>query len=121
MFSSFFRQSGHSRQRPAAEEFERSAATGRDVRDAILDARLFHGGQYRRMRYKEVGQVLWRRGSRRRPLRLFVLAPTPYRNTKAGRRYYREKAFLLCDDNRLAAKALLQAYLGRRKDSFVNE
>jgi hypothetical protein len=42
-------------------------------------------------------------------LRLFVLAPTPYRKTKIGRRYYREKAYLLCDDNQLAAKALLQA------------
>ena len=42
-----------------------------------------------------------------------MLAPTPYRKTKTGRRYYREKAYLLCDDNNLAAKVLLQAYFDR--------
>ena len=77
------------------------------------EAKIFHGGKYRRVRYKEVSQVLWQRGGGRRLLRLFVLAPTPYRNTKAGRRYYRQKAYLLCDDNNLAAKDLLQAYFDR--------
>jgi hypothetical protein len=77
------------------------------------EARIFHGGKYRRVRYKEVGNVLWRGGGGRRRLHLLVLAPTPYRKTKAGRRYYREKAYLLCDDNELAAKALLQAYFDR--------
>lgn len=57
--------------------------------------------------------MLWRRGGGRRRLRLLVLAPTPYRKTKAGRRYYREKAYLLCDDNEVAVKALLQAYFDR--------
>jgi alpha-mannosidase len=68
---------------------------------------------YRRVRYKEGREVLWRRGGHRRRLRLFVPAPTAYRKTKAGRPYYREKAFLLCDDNPLAAKELLQAYFDR--------
>jgi hypothetical protein len=77
------------------------------------EAKIFHGGKYRRVRYKEVCQVLWQRGGGRRLLRLFVLAPTPYRKTKAGRRYYRQKAYLLCDDNDLAAKDLLQAYFDR--------
>jgi DDE superfamily endonuclease len=77
------------------------------------EVRLFHGGKYRRVRYKEVSEVLWRRGGLRRRLRLLVLAPTAYRKTKAGRPYYREKAFLLCDDTQLAAKALLQAYFDR--------
>ena len=38
-----------------------------------------------------------------------MLAPTPYRKTKEGQFYYRQKADLLCDDNQLAAKELLQA------------
>ena len=77
------------------------------------EVKIFHGARYRRVRYKEVSQVLWQRGGGRRLLRLFVLAPTPYRKTKAGRRYYRKKAYLLCDDNILAAKELLQAYFDR--------
>jgi hypothetical protein len=75
--------------------------------------RLFHGGTYRRVRYKEVNDVLWRRGGRQRRLRLLVLAPTAYRKTKAGRPYYREKAYLLCDDTQMPAKAVLQAYFDR--------
>ena len=77
------------------------------------EVKIFHGGRYRTVRYKEVSEVLWQRGGGRRLLRLFVLAPTPYRKTKTGRRYYREKAYLLCDDNKLAAKVLLQAYFDR--------
>lgn len=76
------------------------------------EARIFHGGRYRRVRYKEVRQVLWRHGGRRRLLRLFVLAPTRYRKTKASY-YYRQKAYLLCDDQETAAKTLLQAYFDR--------
>jgi hypothetical protein len=85
----------------------------KDARHPWKEVRLFHGGRYRRVRYKEVGEVLWRHGGRQRRLRLLVLAPTAYRKTKAGRCYYREKAYLLCDDNELAAKALLQAYFDR--------
>jgi hypothetical protein len=60
-----------------------------------------------------VSSVLWRRGGGRRPLRLLVLAPTPYRRTKAGRRYYRRRAYLLGDESALTAKTLLQAYFDR--------
>ena len=88
-------------------------AVYKDASRPWKEVRLFHGGKCRRVRYKEVRQVLWRRGGGRRPLRLFVLAPTPYRKTKAGRPYYRQKAFLLCDDHQLAAKELLQAYFDR--------
>jgi hypothetical protein len=36
-----------------------------------------------------------------------------YRKTKAGQVNYREEAYLLCDDNNLSAKKLLQAYFDR--------
>jgi hypothetical protein len=77
------------------------------------EATIFHGSKFRKIRFKEVRQVLWQRGGGRRLLRLFVLAPTPYRKTKEGKFYYRRKAYLLCDDNQLAAKVLLQAYFDR--------
>lgn len=77
------------------------------------ETKIFHSSKYRRVRYKEVGQVLWRRGGGRRLLRLFVVAPVPYRKTKAGQLNYREVAYLLCDDHHLSAKKLLQAYFDR--------
>lgn len=45
-------------------------------------------------------------------LRLFVLAPTRYRTTKAHY-YYRQKAYVLSDDNETPARTLLQAYFDR--------
>ena len=53
--------------------------------------------------------------TRRWPTAFAALCPRahPYRKTKEGQFYYRQKAYLLCDDNQLAAKELLQAYFDR--------
>lgn len=75
--------------------------------------KLFYGGKRRKIRYKEVPQVLWQGGARKRPLRLFVIAPTPYRKRKSGRLYYRDPAYLLCTDLTSAARQLLQIYFDR--------
>jgi hypothetical protein len=76
-------------------------------------ARIFHGGQWRDVRYKEINPVYWRTGSARRPLRLLVVAPVPYSSGKGQRKYYREPAFLLTTDLHRPAAVLLQAYFDR--------
>jgi hypothetical protein len=81
-------------------------------------ARIFHGGRWRQVRYKEVKSVLWEGGARRKLLRLFVLAPTPYLKSKHGRRYYREKAFLLTDDLQTETRLLLQDYFDHFEIEF---
>ena len=43
-----------------------------------------YSGKRRKIRYKEVAVVYWRGGARRRPLRLFVIAPTPYRKRQSA-------------------------------------
>jgi DDE superfamily endonuclease len=78
-----------------------------------LTARIFYGGQWRDIRYKEVQNVLWQGGARRRPLRLFVLAPTPYRKRKSGRFYYRQPAYLLTTLLEGHSEVLLQIYFDR--------
>ena len=75
--------------------------------------RVFYGGKRRKVRYKELGDVYWQRGAARRPLRLFVLAPTPYRKRKSGRLYYRDPAYLLTTDLRSSVTQLLQIYFDR--------
>jgi len=75
--------------------------------------KLFYGGKRRRIRYKEIGSVYWRTGARRQLLRLFVVAPTPYRKRKGGRLYYRRPAYLLTTDLTSSAKPLLQIYFDR--------
>ena len=76
---------------------------------------LHYGGTWRSVRYKEVREVLWRGGARRRRLRLFVLAPTPYRAPGKGKRKlaYGEPAYLLCTDLDSPTDFLLQSYLDR--------
>lgn len=76
-------------------------------------ARIFHGGCYRGVRYKELSQVYWQGGARQQPLRLLVVEPVGYRTTKNGRKYYRQPAYLLTNDLRTAAPELLQAYFDR--------
>lgn len=75
--------------------------------------KIFYGGRRRTVRYKEVRGVLWQRGAKRQPLRLFVIAPTPYRKRKSSKMYYRDPAYLLCTDVTSTAHQLLQIYFDR--------
>lgn len=75
--------------------------------------KLFYGGKWRRIRYKEVRGFYWQSGAQRQPLRLFVVAPTPYRKRNSGRLYYRRPAYLLTTDLTSPAKPLLQIYFDR--------
>jgi hypothetical protein len=65
------------------------------------------------LRYKELAAAYWRNGARRRPLRLIVLAPQPYRRSPKGKLLYREPAYLLTTDLTTPAPVLIQAYLDR--------
>ncbi len=74
---------------------------------------IFYGGKRRKIRYKEVAEVYWQRGAKRRPLRLIVIAPTPYRKSQSKKLYYRDPAYLLTTDLRSSSKQLLQIYFDR--------
>lgn len=76
-------------------------------------ANLFHGGQWRSLRFKDVPLLYWRTGAARRPLRLLIVAPVPYDSGKENRKYYRDPAFLLTTALSASAEILLQAYLDR--------
>lgn len=71
------------------------------------------GGEWRGIRYKEVGNVLWQRGAGRRLLRLLVVAPQPYRTSVNARRNYHDPAYLLSTDLQNDARTLLQCYFDR--------
>ena len=84
-----------------------------DAAHSWKQTKLFYGGKRRRIRYKEVTQVYWRRGAGQIPLRLFIVAPTPYRKRKSSKLYYRQPAYLLSTDLRHSAPQLLQIYFDR--------
>ncbi len=75
--------------------------------------KIFYGGKRRKVRYKEVTDVYWQRGAGKRPLRVIVIAPTPYRKSQSKKLYYRDPAYLLTSDLRGSAKQLLQIYFDR--------
>jgi hypothetical protein len=75
--------------------------------------KIFYGGKRRKIRYKEVAAVYWQRGARQRPLRLIVVAPTPYRKSQSKKLYYRDPAYLFTSDLRCSVKQLLQIYFDR--------
>ena len=85
----------------------------KDAKRRWIKVSVFHGGASREVRYKQVSGVLWRRGAGRRPLRLLVVAPTPYRRTKKGRLMYRKPAYLLTTDPKRSSQQVLQAYFDR--------
>jgi hypothetical protein len=84
-----------------------------DESRAWQEAEVYHSSAWRAVRFKEVSALYWRQGSKRRVLRLLIIAPTAYRNHKAGRTFYRQPAYLLTTDLKTAALELIQAYFDR--------
>jgi hypothetical protein len=80
---------------------------------AWQSTKLWQGGKRRKLRYKEVENVLWQSGAGPRALRLLVVAPVPYRRTPRSRLSYRRSAYLLTTDQSTPAIQLLQVYLDR--------
>jgi len=75
--------------------------------------RIYFGAKCRKLRYKVVTDVLWRRGAGTRHLRLIIIAPIPYKMSAHSRLNYRDPAYLLTTDLNTSPKKLLQHYFDR--------
>ena len=107
-----FRATEVSRRFYALEKFTPEQVR-KDESHAFKTTKIFYGGKRRKIRYKEVQGVYWQRGAKQRPLRVIVIAPTPYRKSKSKRLYYRDPAYLLTSDLHSSLKQLLQIYFDR--------
>jgi hypothetical protein len=107
-----FRASQGSRRFYAADKFNPEQVRQDDKR-AWKSTKIFYGGKRRRIRYKVLDGVYWQTGAKKRPLRLIVIAPTPYHKNKSTRVYYRDPAYLLTTDLSSSVKQLLQIYFDR--------
>lgn len=74
---------------------------------------VFHGGQWRNIRFKEVTAVYWQTGAKKRPLRLIVVGSIPYQVPSRKRLHYHEPTYVLTTDLTTPAGNLLQAYFDR--------
>jgi len=101
-----------SRRKYAVEVF-----TPQDVRKSDRlpwkQTRVHFGCKSRKLRYKVLDGVLWRRGAAQRRLRLIVIAPLPYKMSVHSHINYRDPAYLLSTDLKTSAKKLLQHYFDR--------
>lgn len=77
------------------------------------EARIFGAGRLHDLRYKVISNVLWKSGTRDRPLRLIIIAPLRYRRTKKSKLLYRDPAYLLTTDLNSPVEILIQAYFDR--------
>jgi len=99
--------------RKYAEEKFRPEEVRQDESIPWKTTKVYFGGRRRKIRYKEVKNVLWQRGAGKKRLRLFVLAPQPYKMSPHSRMLYRQPAYLLATAKGAGAKTLIQAYLDR--------
>ena len=107
-----FRASGDPRRFYGVEKFTPEQVRQDEGRD-WKTTKIFYGGKRRKIRYKAVCEVYWQSGAKQLPLRLVVVAPTPYRKAKSKKLYYRAPAYLLTSDLRSSLKQLLQIYFDR--------
>jgi DDE superfamily endonuclease len=107
-----FRAPAGSRRFYAVEKFTPEQVRKDDAR-AWKTTKIFYGGKRHKVRYKVVDTLYWQGGARQRPLRLIVIAPTPYRKSRSKKWYYRDPAYLLTNDLRSSVKQLLQIYFDR--------
>jgi hypothetical protein len=104
---------------PAGErrKYDQQIFTPEQVREqketAWISIRVNLGGKKRLVRYKEVKEVLWKRGAGTRKLRLIVLAPVPYKLSKHSRTLYRRPAYFLSTDLVTSTRLLVEACFDR--------
>ena len=74
---------------------------------------IHYAGAWREVRYKEIIGIYQKHSTKRKSLRLIIVAPTAYRRNKKGKLEYRDPAYLLTDDFELSANILIQKYFDR--------
>ncbi len=91
--------------------------TPEDVRQSLRCVyrwcKVWLGQKRRRIRYKVVETVLWRRGAGTRKLRLIVIAPLPYKMSPNASINYRQPGYLLTTDLLSPIRDLIQSYFDR--------
>lgn len=107
-----FRAPAGGRRKYAAELFTPNQVRT-DAANSWNSLMIYLGNKQRRIKYKEVNEVLWKRGAARRSLRLIVIAPVPYKLSKNSHLNYREPAYFLTTDLESPAKLLVQACFDR--------
>lgn len=71
------------------------------------------------LRFKRRTQLMWRAAGAHQVLQLIVIAPLAYRLRQGSRLLYRDPAFLICTDEKLDPRLIIETYF-QRWDIEVN-
>jgi hypothetical protein len=77
-----------------------------------IQTKLFVGKKLRKVKYKEIKDVLWQRGAKRRKQRLIVISPKPYKSY-GQKQMYKQEAYILTNNYDLDAETIIQQYINR--------
>ena len=74
---------------------------------------LIHHGTTHPLRFKRRTGLMWRAAGAHQVLQLIVIAPLAYRLRQGSKLLYRDPAFLICTDENLDPRIIIQTYLQR--------
>ena len=106
-------QPAHGRKRVYGREAPTPEELRQDPSVPWQEITAYAAGEQRTFRVKTLAPLRWRAAGRGMDLRLVVVAPVPYFKTVAGRRLYRQPAYLICTQPDLALETLLQEFIWR--------
>lgn len=78
-----------------------------------LEVNAWAAGKEHKFNVKVINNTRWRSAGLKHNLQLVTIRPLGYRLTKSSKMLYREPAYLICTNNELDIKKLIQAYLWR--------
>jgi hypothetical protein len=78
-----------------------------------------HSGVAHQLRFKRRQKMMWRTAGVQQTLQLVVIAPLAYRLRKGSKLLYRDPAYLICTDQALEPRQIIEAYF-QRWDIEVN-
>jgi hypothetical protein len=78
-----------------------------------VEVNAWAAGKSHKFNVKIVRSIRWRKAGEKHLLQLVVIRPLGYRLKKDSKILYRSPAYLICTDNNLSIKKLLQAYIWR--------
>jgi hypothetical protein len=93
------------------------------LRDGCLmknTCQCFYGQRLRDVQFKDMNDILWQSGAKRRRVRLLIVIPTPYRPPGCRRLKYDQPAYLITTDLLSPAQELIQAYLDRWEIEIIH-
>ena len=79
----------------------------------LKTAEFYYGGGHSKFSYKDVPNIYWKNGTKRRLIRVMVMKPIPRKRSADAKPTYTQPAYLITTDLTSSSQELIQGYLNR--------